>query len=40
LLREQPELLLIGMDAAGDKLRVLHSLTTDAGIGPTRRMTA
>src|SRR5512139_2694672 len=34
LLREQPDLLLIGMDAAGDKLLVLsgqqaHSLTTD-----------
>ena len=35
LLREQPELLLIGVDAAGDKLLVLsgqqaHSLTTEA----------
>jgi hypothetical protein len=35
LLREQPDLVLIGMDAAGDKLLVLsgqqaHSLTTEA----------
>jgi hypothetical protein len=35
LLREQPDLVLIGVDAAGDKLLVLsgqqaHSLTTEA----------